>query len=553
MASIPPDERLSALKFSTTGDFLLAGDWGGHCALFARCNRDAPPRRGKSGILHPAIDYQLLREFPCHAREYDYLRSMDISSRVNAIEWLPSLASSSNYLRDPAPGELGGLDPLDYQISQLFGGYAITHHFLTASDTEVKLWSLTRADCSAYECSTVGPRGAADAADRVLLEPTDEEDSAASLASLGARGPSATHGAHGTHGAQDSRSEEGREETQTCMELSLPRRVPGSPGSPGSALSVQVLPRRFFKNASGYHINALSVSPMGDQFLIADDFTVSQWWIEDHTTGHFMVDLRPSGLESLVLMITSAQWHPTNGGIFAFTLRDGTTSICDFRRRCDCTGAGGLHFKSNLNDLLRLRFVDDNHLVVRDVMNLSVFDIRSTSNPVQMYPLNLGFTRELLGQLQSDPLSYFSPFEVAVDWRRRFIATGTYGDVCELFNLLPGAAGTGMAFKVTGSIPKRKRQKNRRKYPSMCVNPQPLVYRSSAFAANYPSPQTLNRSVRISNLDFHPKEDVLAVATAANLYLYASIYDEEAHGPQGAQGAPLTSHFSEYCEALISQ
>jgi len=548
VSSIPPDERLSSLKFSTTGDFLLAGDWGGHCALFARCNKDAPPRRGKSGVLHPSIDYQLLAEFPCHARGYDYFRSMDVPSRVNAIEWLPPAASSSNYLRDPAPGEIsaGRTDSRDsadppvgeqlggpaaqastqgalpsYPLSQLFGGYSVTHHFLTASDTEVKLWSLTRADCGSYTRSTLGPEGPT--GEPLLLEPTDEEESARSVGSQGV-----------------SVKQESPRPSEERLRLTLPKRVPGSPQS---MAPVQVIPRRLFQNASGYHLNALSVSPMGDQFLISDDFTVSQWWIEDHTTGHFLIDLRPSGLDSLVLMITSAQWHPSNSGIFSFTLRDGTVSVCDFRRKCDCTGAGGLHFKSNLNELLRLRFVDDNRLVVRDVMNLALFDIRSTSNPVQMYPINFGFTKELLGQLQSDPLIYFNPFEVAVDWRRRFIATGTYGDICELFNLLPGPEGTGMAFKVTGSPPKRKRQKGKAKYPGMYVNPLPLVYKSSAFTAYYPDPQKLNTLAKVSNLDFHPKEDILAIATAANLYLYASIWDEDSQN---------MGTFSEHCRDLLS-
>ncbi|KAF8057941.1 PP2AB2 [Scenedesmus sp. PABB004] len=95
-----PDEEvqepdvISAVQFDRDGSFLATGDRGGRVVLFERVAappRPAPPDARPAGppAWGPGFEYRYLTELQSHEPEFDYLKSLEIEERINAIQWLP--------------------------------------------------------------------------------------------------------------------------------------------------------------------------------------------------------------------------------------------------------------------------------------------------------------------------------------------------------------------------------------------------------------------------------------------------------------------------------
>ena len=52
--------------------------------------------------------------------------------------------------------------------------------------------------------------------------------------------------------------------------------------------------RLLYKYGHEYHINSLSLSPDGENFISADDLRVNLWNIEDNRTVYNMLDMKPA-------------------------------------------------------------------------------------------------------------------------------------------------------------------------------------------------------------------------------------------------------------------
>lgn len=134
--------------------------------------------------------------------------------------------------------------------------------------------------------------------------------------------------------------------------LKLPSLVP-------MEMVVEASPRRVYANAHTYHINSISVNSDLETFLSADDLRINLWHLEIvnqsfskvHTTPHcttfFMylnstvltvdiVDIKPSNMEELTEVITSAEFHPHSCNYFAYSSSKGTIRLCDMRERALC-------------------------------------------------------------------------------------------------------------------------------------------------------------------------------------------------------------------------
>eukprot|EP00767_Chilomastix_cuspidata_P004318 gnl/Chilomastix_cuspidata/4454.p1 GENE.gnl/Chilomastix_cuspidata/4454~~gnl/Chilomastix_cuspidata/4454.p1 ORF type:complete len:466 (-),score=198.57 gnl/Chilomastix_cuspidata/4454:116-1513(-) len=120
---------ISTIEFDRTGRYLAAGDRGGRVVLFERFVNNRPPRRTRSGMLYPNVEYRFLSEFQSHEKEFDYLRSLEISEEINSICWLEPIRAS--------------------------------HMLLTSNERTVKLWKVTES----YESKVIGTNAEAAAAD----------------------------------------------------------------------------------------------------------------------------------------------------------------------------------------------------------------------------------------------------------------------------------------------------------------------------------------------------------------------------------------------------
>jgi len=94
---IPPEDIVSSIVFDSSGDFLAAGDSGGRVVLFERSDPgkylkaeaedkspdSRPQRRGVKA------EYRFHAEFQSHEAEFDCLKSIEVSEKINQIQFLP--------------------------------------------------------------------------------------------------------------------------------------------------------------------------------------------------------------------------------------------------------------------------------------------------------------------------------------------------------------------------------------------------------------------------------------------------------------------------------
>jgi len=107
--SLPESDMLSALAFSGDGKYLASGDRGGRVVVLKADDVSAISKENdkeKENKLH----YKFFCEFQSHEPTYDFVRSLAIDERINAISFLPETAGSVR--------------------------------LMTANDRVVKLWSL---------------------------------------------------------------------------------------------------------------------------------------------------------------------------------------------------------------------------------------------------------------------------------------------------------------------------------------------------------------------------------------------------------------------------
>lgn len=88
-------DLLSALDFDESGDYLATGDRGGRIVVFERgaadqagSTSDQPQMNGNGGSrAASSAQYRFLTEFQSHEPEFDYLKSLEIEEKINAIRW----------------------------------------------------------------------------------------------------------------------------------------------------------------------------------------------------------------------------------------------------------------------------------------------------------------------------------------------------------------------------------------------------------------------------------------------------------------------------------
>lgn len=117
--------------------------------------------------------------------------------------------------------------------------------------------------------------------------------------------------------------------TKSLKRLCVPHYV-------SSDLVVEASPRRVFANAHTYHINSISVNSDQATFLSADDLRVNLWHLECTSQSFNVVDIKPTNMEDLTEVITSAEFHPDRCSMFIYSSSKGTIRLCDMRQQALC-------------------------------------------------------------------------------------------------------------------------------------------------------------------------------------------------------------------------
>ena len=80
----------------------------------------------------------------------------------------------------------------------------------------------------------------------------------------------------------------------------------------------------------------LSFCSDGETFISADDLRVNLWNLEISDQCFNIVDIKPTNMDELTEVITSAEFHPSHCNMLAYSSSKGTIRLIDMRQSALC-------------------------------------------------------------------------------------------------------------------------------------------------------------------------------------------------------------------------
>jgi len=315
------------------------------------------------------------------------------------------------------------------------------------------------------------------------------------------------------------------------------KQTPSLPGA-GDAKSSMVLPRiptdgaaavpvrkpkavmrRAYRNAHAYHINSLSANSDGETFLSADDLRVYLWHVARSDETFLVLDIKPSNMEELSEVITCAAFDSNSCHMFAYSSSRGDVKLQDLRTSAVCKKPSALlscaqeddsYFSEIVASTSHINFsADGRRIFARNYMTVQVWDVANTSRPLSVINVQESMRGRLQELYESDMI--FDKFQCASNPDGTEVATGSYGNVCSVYNA--GGARQG-CFEVGASAKAASTPRSRGFMRGR---------KDKDGAAKLSGPPANARvDQRVLSMAWHPSERVLALAANSTLYLYSS-------------------------------
>ncbi|CAN1845893.1 Serine/threonine protein phosphatase 2A 55 kDa regulatory subunit B beta isoform [Linum perenne] len=412
-------DLISAIEFDKSGRHLAVGDRGGRVIIFESKDEQTDYQEylsrndmetadyGNKELHRPIYHYKA--EFQSHEPEFDYLKSLEIEEKINRVRWCMT--------RD-------GLMFL-----------------LSTNDKTIKLWKVK--EHKVKKVKEVDHSSAVHSENGLLAN--------GSFVSMQEK-PSRVNGYH-----QDSMD-------QTVTNISQAQQVQGKMSS--SEDSVRASCRKVYAHAHDFNINSISNNSDGETFISADDLRINLWNLDVRDQCFNIIDIKPSNMEDLTEVITSAEFHPIHCNLLAYSSSRGFIRLVDMRQSALCDKSarilqdteGHLGSKSFFTEIIAsvsdIKFTNDGqHILSRDFMNLKLWDIRKDSTPVKVLKIHEHLRPKLCDLYNDD--SIFDKFECCVNGDGSQFATGSYSNLLHIFSHGGGSTEEHMTIEA-GKNPSRK-------------------------------------------------------------------------------------------------
>ncbi|XP_016465731.1 serine/threonine protein phosphatase 2A 55 kDa regulatory subunit B beta isoform isoform X3 [Nicotiana tabacum] len=473
---------ISAIEFDKTGDHLATGDRGGRVVLFERTDtkehigsRRELERMDYPVSRHPEFRYKT--EFQSHEPEFDYLKSLEIEEKINKIRWCQSPNGA------------------------LF--------LLSTNDKTIKFWKVQEKKVKKLSDMTIDP------------------PRAVGNGSVASSSVSSSPKQCLANGGNADRS-------FNCLsnDLSFP---PGGISSlrlpvvvTSNETSLVARCRRVYAHAHDYHINSISNNSDGETFISADDLRINLWNLEISNQSFNIVDVKPTNMEDLTEVITSAEFHPTHCNTLAYSSSKGSIRLIDLRQSALCDSHSKLFeeqeapgsrsfFTEIIASISDIKFSKDGRYILsRDYMTLKLWDINMDSGPVSTFQVHEYLRPKLCDLYEND--SIFDKFECCLSGDGLRVATGSYSN---LFRVFGCAAGTTEATTLEASKnPMRQVQTPLRPSRSLSSSITRVVRRGSESPGVDANGNSFDFTTKLLHLAWHPTENSIACAAANSLYMY---------------------------------
>ncbi|XP_074575196.1 serine/threonine protein phosphatase 2A 55 kDa regulatory subunit B beta isoform-like isoform X1 [Curcuma longa] len=469
---------ISAIEFDKSGDHLATGDRGGRVVLFERT--DARTHGSRKDLERQ--DYQFSRhaefryktEFQSHEPEFDYLKSLEIEEKINKVRWCQA-ANGALFL-------------------------------LSTNDKTIKYWKVQ---------------------EKVVKQVSEVNLDASMIVRNGCSGTSTTSGPRLGLSNGCARSNF----NYLSNDLSFP---PG--GFPSLRLPVVTSQekslvarcRRIYTHAHDYHINSISNNSDGETFISADDLRINLWNLEISTQSFNIVDVKPTNMEDLTEVITSAEFHPIQCNMLAYSSSKGSIRLIDLRQSALCDNHSKLFenheapasrsfFTEIIASISDVKFAKDGrHILCRDYMTLKLWDINMDSTPVDTFQVHEYLRPKLCDLYEND--SIFDKFECCLSGDGFRVATGSYSNLFRVFGCAPGSDEATIL--EASKNPMRNQMQNPTR-TSRSLGSFTRGMRRGAENLNVDANgNTFDSTTKLLHLAWHPAENLIACAAANSLYMY---------------------------------
>nr|XP_029121038.1 serine/threonine protein phosphatase 2A 55 kDa regulatory subunit B beta isoform isoform X2 [Elaeis guineensis] len=469
---------ISAIEFDKYGDHLATGDRGGRVVLFERTDvRDHGCRRDLERLDYPISrhpEFRYKTEFQSHEPEFDYLKSLEIEEKINKIRWC-QMANGALFL-------------------------------LSTNDKTIKFWKVQEKKVKRISEMNLDPSQAA----------ANGNIASSSTASPGVCLPNG-----------------GCSYNHMSNEFSFP---PGGfpslhlPVVASQETSLVARCRRIYAHAHDYHINSISNNSDGETFISADDLRINLWNLEISNQSFNIVDVKPTNMEDLTEVITSAEFHPTHCNTLAYSSSKGSIRLIDLRQSALCDNHSQLFeeapgsrsfFTEIIASISDIKFgKDGRHILSRDYMTLKVhtflWDINMDSGPVATFQVHEYLRPKLCDLYESD--SIFDKFECCLSGDGLRVATGSYSNLFRVFGCV---AGSTEATTLEASKTPMRRQGQNPARPARSLGSLTRTVRRGAESPGIDANgSSYDFTTKLLHLAWHPTENSIACAAANSLYMY---------------------------------
>ncbi|KAI5951484.1 CDC55 [Candida jiufengensis] len=213
---------------------------------------------------------------------------------------------------------------------------------------------------------------------------------------------------------------------------------------------VSAQPKKIYSNAHAYHINSISVNSDQETYLSADDLRINLWNLGISDQSFNIVDIKPTNMEELTEVITSAKFHPLQCNLFMYSSSKGTIKLSDMRSNSLCDTHSKIFeeyldpsshnfFTEITSSMSDVEFSHDGRYIAsRDFMTVKIWDLAMENKPLKTINVHEHLRERLCDTYENDAI--FDKFEVQFSGDNKSIMTGSYNNN---FMIYPNVIGTG--------------------------------------------------------------------------------------------------------------
>jgi len=279
--------------------------------------------------------------------------------------------------------------------------------------------------------------------------------------------------------------------------------------------------RRVYANAHAYHINSISVNSDGETYISSDDLRINMWNLAVSDQSFNIVDIKPANMEELTEVITSAEFHPQHCNILMYSSSKGTIKLADMRSAALCDNhakvfeevedpANKSFFSEIISSISDIKFSrDGRYILSRDYLTLKLWDINMEHKPVKSIPIHDYLRSKLCDLYENDCI--FDKFECTMSGDGQQLLTGSYHNY---FHIYDKNGKNDVCIEASKYAQKPNKKSS--------IAGKMKLGRKKEPKKDEINPDTIEFTKKALHVAWHPKENLIAIGAANNLYLYAA-------------------------------